>query len=58
MSQSVVQTSLQSLGSHFQHLVCKTNVEYKNFDDLAMCKAYYMGIDNELQRELRRIPEE
>ena len=41
------------------YLVCKTDAEYKNFYDLAMRAAYYMGLDDdELQRELSKIPEE
>ena len=41
------------------YLVCKTNDEYKNFYDLVMRSAYYMGInDDELQRELSKIPED
>ena len=41
------------------YLVCKTNDEFKNFYDLAMRAAYYMGLDDDgLQRELSKIPEE
>ena len=41
------------------YLVCKTDAEYKNFYDLAMRAAYYMGLDDDgLQRELSKIPEE
>ena len=40
------------------YLVCKNNDDYKNFYDLAMRAAYYMGLDDDgLQRELSKIPE-
>ena len=40
------------------YLVCKTNDEYKNFYDLVMRAAYYMGVDDDgLQKELSKIPE-
>ena len=40
-------------------LVFKTNDEYKNFYDLSIRSAYYLGVgDPELQKEMSKIPEE
>ena len=40
------------------YLVCNTEDQYKNFYDLVMRSAYYMGLDDEgLQKDLSKIPE-
>ena len=39
-------------------LVCKTNDEYKDFYDLVIRSAYYLGLDNNyLQNELSKLSE-